>query len=286
MNSTLPCEEKHWSRREYDWSPSSLVARCKETNSSTSISADDTTNVKKKKEFSVMCQIEGCTNVCETSYYRKYKICQEHGKSPAVSIRGEVVRFCQKCARFHSLVEFDDNRRSCRAMLMQHNRRRRLAKTSQKRQAEKQSSKLSLARAILAETGVDSKAALDSKTAQMREKVVGDEFSCQDTGPYVVKAREQKIEDVDSRSNADVEMVSTGTFYSGREEVCPEDCYQIANFFTSMPANDINMENTYLDARDRDILSSNEDIQIPDRVLEYDSQNTELRLSMKVSYSS
>jgi hypothetical protein len=297
MQSTLPFEEKHWSRKEYDWSPSALVAQVvsevQETNSSTSISADDTKSTKKKKkDFSVMCQIEGCTNICETSYYRKYKICQEHGKSPAVSIKGEVVRFCQKCARFHSLVEFDDNRRSCRAMLLQHNRRRRLAKKSQKFQAEKQSRKQSLAKAILAESSIDSRGTSECKTVQIREKMVRDESSCQDTaGPHVVEAQEdQHVGDVNprpgaSRGNPDVEMVSPSALHTDRE-VCLEDCYQIANFFTSMPGNDTNMENPYMEARDRDILLSNEDLQIPNRTLEYDSRNTELRLSMKVSRSS
>lgn len=292
MQSTLPFEEKHWSRKEYDWSPSALVAQVvsevQETNSSTSISADDTKSTKKKKkDFSVTCQIEGCTNVCETSYYRKYKICQEHGKSPAVSIKGEVVRFCQKCARFHSLVEFDDNRRSCRAMLLQHNRRRRLAKKSQKFQAEKQSRKQSLAKAILAESSIDSRGTTECKTVQIREKMVRDESSCQDTaGPHVVEAQEdQHVGDVNprpgaSRGNPDVEMVSPSALHTDRE-VCLEDCYQIANFFTSMPGNDTNMENPYMEARDRDILLSNEDLQIPNRTLEYDSRNTELRLSMK-----
>eukprot|EP00890_Picochlorum_soloecismus_P005555 jgi/Picsp_1/5/NSC_00005-R1_squamosa promoter-binding-like protein 7 len=287
MQSTLPCEEEHWSRKEYEWSPSSLVAECKvqETDSNTSISADDTRNAKKKKkDFSVMCQIEGCTNVCETSYYRKYKICQEHGKSPAVSIKGEVVRFCQKCAKFHSLVEFDDNRRSCRAMLVQHNRRRRLAKKSQKFQAEKQNRRQSLVKAILAESSLDSRGTSECKSAQIRDKLVGDESSCQDTDPHLVTCSEDQedrmIEDVDPRSNADVEMVSAGVLNTGRE-VCLDDCYQIANFFTSMPGNDTNMGNPYMDAHDRDILLSNEDLQIPDRVLEYDSGSTELRISMK-----
>ena len=292
MQSTLTkqYEEKHWSRKEYDWSPSALVAQCKvqETDSSTSISANDTKSTKKKKkELSVMCQIEGCTNVCETSYYRKYKICQEHGKSPAVSIKGEVVRFCQKCARFHSLMEFDDNRRSCRAMLVEHNRRRRLAKKTHKFQAEKQGRKQSPAKAILVETSIDSRGTSDCKTVQIREKMVGDESSCQDTVvPHIVEAQEdQKVDYVNPRSNPDLEIVSTSTFNAGRE-VCLEDCYQMANFLTSMPGNDAIMENPYMDARDRDILLSNEDLQIPNRMLEYDSGNTELRLSMKVSCSS
>jgi len=291
MQSTLSFEEKHWSREEYDWSPSALVAQVvsevQETNSSTSISADDTKSTKKKKKsFLVMCQIEGCTNICETSYYRKYKICQEHGKSPAISIKGEVVRFCQKCARFHSLVEFDDNRRSCRAMLLQHNRRRRLAKKTQKFQAEKQSRKQSLAKAILAESSIDSRGTSECRTGQISEKMVGDESSCQGTaGPQVVEAQEDHyVDDVNPRGNPDVEMVSPSALNTGRE-VCLEDCYQIANFFTSMPGNDTNMENPYMDAHDRDILLSNDDLQIPNRTLEYDSRNTE-RLSMKVSRNS
>ena len=34
-------------------------------------------------------------------------------------------RFCQQCGRFHHLVEFDGEKRSCRARLQRHNARRR-----------------------------------------------------------------------------------------------------------------------------------------------------------------
>ncbi|XP_022776358.1 squamosa promoter-binding-like protein 16 isoform X2 [Durio zibethinus] len=73
------------------------------------------------------CLVDGCTadlSKCR-DYHRRHKVCEVHSKTPKVTIRGQEQRFCQQCSRFHSLVEFDDGKRSCRKRLDGHNRRRR-----------------------------------------------------------------------------------------------------------------------------------------------------------------
>ncbi|KAB2090496.1 hypothetical protein ES319_A03G126900v1 [Gossypium barbadense] len=73
------------------------------------------------------CLVDGCTadlSKCR-DYHRRHKVCEVHSKTPKVSIRGQEQRFCQQCSRFHSLVEFDEGKRSCRKRLDGHNRRRR-----------------------------------------------------------------------------------------------------------------------------------------------------------------
>ncbi|XP_039044751.1 squamosa promoter-binding-like protein 16 [Hibiscus syriacus] len=73
------------------------------------------------------CLVDGCTadlSKCR-DYHRRHKVCEVHSKTPKVSIRGQEQRFCQQCSRFHSLVEFDEVKRSCRKRLDGHNRRRR-----------------------------------------------------------------------------------------------------------------------------------------------------------------
>ncbi|XWS69284.1 hypothetical protein CRYUN_Cryun04dG0165900 [Craigia yunnanensis] len=73
------------------------------------------------------CLVDGCTadlSKCR-DYHRRHKVCEVHSKTPKVTIRDQEQRFCQQCSRFHSLVEFDDGKRSCRKRLDGHNRRRR-----------------------------------------------------------------------------------------------------------------------------------------------------------------
>ncbi|XWS22794.1 hypothetical protein CRYUN_Cryun29cG0066700 [Craigia yunnanensis] len=73
------------------------------------------------------CLVDGCTadlSKCK-DYHRRHKVCEVHSKTPKVTIRGQEQRFCQQCSRFHSLVEFDEGKRSCRKRLDGHNRRRR-----------------------------------------------------------------------------------------------------------------------------------------------------------------
>lgn len=73
------------------------------------------------------CLVDGCDadlSLCR-DYHRRHKVCEAHSKTPKVTIGGREQRFCQQCSRFHSLVEFDEGKRSCRKRLDGHNRRRR-----------------------------------------------------------------------------------------------------------------------------------------------------------------
>ncbi|BBH00903.1 hypothetical protein PRUPE_4G050400 [Prunus persica] len=73
------------------------------------------------------CQADDCNADLSDAkqYYRRHKVCGVHAKAPAVRVGGVQQRFCQQCSRFHSLSEFDDNKRSCRRRLAGHNERRR-----------------------------------------------------------------------------------------------------------------------------------------------------------------
>ncbi|KAE8023712.1 hypothetical protein FH972_009382 [Carpinus fangiana] len=73
------------------------------------------------------CLVDGCTSDLSKcrDYHRRHKVCENHSKTPRVTIRGLEQRFCQQCSRFHSLGEFDEGKRSCRKRLDGHNRRRR-----------------------------------------------------------------------------------------------------------------------------------------------------------------
>ncbi|KAK3006421.1 hypothetical protein RJ639_016687 [Escallonia herrerae] len=82
------------------------------------------------------CQVEGCNLdlVSAKDYHRRHRICENHSKSPTVTVAGMERRFCQQCSRqlfglwckrFHDLSEFDDRKRSCRRRLSDHNARRR-----------------------------------------------------------------------------------------------------------------------------------------------------------------
>ncbi|XP_055810618.1 squamosa promoter-binding-like protein 16 [Solanum dulcamara] len=73
------------------------------------------------------CLVDGCSSDLSEcrEYHRRHKVCEVHSKTAKVTIAGRDQRFCQQCSRFHSLVEFDDGKRSCRKRLDGHNRRRR-----------------------------------------------------------------------------------------------------------------------------------------------------------------
>ncbi|XP_076916599.1 squamosa promoter-binding-like protein 2, partial [Bidens hawaiensis] len=73
------------------------------------------------------CQVDGCSLDLSSAkdYHRKHKVCETHSKSPRVIIAGFERRFCQQCSRFQSMSEFDENKRSCRKRLYDHNARRR-----------------------------------------------------------------------------------------------------------------------------------------------------------------
>ncbi|KAL4424300.1 hypothetical protein ABPG75_001601 [Micractinium tetrahymenae] len=75
----------------------------------------------------LFCQVEGCGTPLEglKEYHQRYKVCEEHLKTPCIVRDGQQVRFCQQCGRFQPLEDFDDNKRSCRVRLQRHNARRR-----------------------------------------------------------------------------------------------------------------------------------------------------------------
>ncbi|OVA17468.1 Transcription factor [Macleaya cordata] len=75
----------------------------------------------------VSCLVDGCDSDLSKcrDYHRRHKVCEVHSKTPKVMVGGQEQRFCQQCSRFHSLLEFDEVKRSCRKRLDGHNRRRR-----------------------------------------------------------------------------------------------------------------------------------------------------------------
>ncbi|KAH7441721.1 hypothetical protein KP509_03G050900 [Ceratopteris richardii] len=75
----------------------------------------------------IRCQVDNCAADLQNAkdYHRRHKVCEVHAKAPKALVGTVMQRFCQQCSRFHSLKEFDDDRRSCRKRLAGHNRRRR-----------------------------------------------------------------------------------------------------------------------------------------------------------------
>ncbi|PSC72376.1 squamosa promoter-binding 13A isoform A [Micractinium conductrix] len=70
------------------------------------------------------CRVVGCASALEPGYSMKYKICGKHAVVASLEIDGQACRFCQQCARFQPVAEFDNDRRSCRASLEGHRQRR------------------------------------------------------------------------------------------------------------------------------------------------------------------
>lgn len=82
----------------------------------------------------LICQVEGCSEPLEDLkvYHKRYRICMAHSRSFALLVRGQWCRFCQQCGRFHELDEFEGAKRSCKARLERHNRRRRVEGIAEK----------------------------------------------------------------------------------------------------------------------------------------------------------
>lgn len=57
--------------------------------------------VCEKSTLSPYCQVEGCNIDLTTAkdYHQKHRVCQEHAKSPKVTVGGQECRFCQQCSR-------------------------------------------------------------------------------------------------------------------------------------------------------------------------------------------
>ncbi|KAJ7514292.1 hypothetical protein O6H91_23G037600 [Diphasiastrum complanatum] len=73
------------------------------------------------------CKVDGCVDDLSSAgeYHRRHRVCRTHASASRVLVEGQEQRFCQQCSRFHSLVEFDEGKRSCRKRLAGHNERRR-----------------------------------------------------------------------------------------------------------------------------------------------------------------
>ncbi|KAJ7556127.1 hypothetical protein O6H91_05G070000 [Diphasiastrum complanatum] len=73
------------------------------------------------------CKVDGCVDDLSSAgeYHRRHRVCKAHASASKVVVDGQEQRFCQQCSRFHSLVEFDEGKRSCRKRLAGHNERRR-----------------------------------------------------------------------------------------------------------------------------------------------------------------
>ena len=83
---------------------------------------DDTKDSKNAEVDESVCQVPDCQVLLSSLkvYNQRCRVCQEHLVAPIVDFRGTARRFCQQCARFHDLTEFDGNKRSCRVRLERH----------------------------------------------------------------------------------------------------------------------------------------------------------------------
>ncbi|KAL4420829.1 hypothetical protein ABPG75_010485 [Micractinium tetrahymenae] len=73
------------------------------------------------------CRVPGCRVelIDGEAFYRRYRVCKQHSMEATVQLAAGLARFCQQCARFHNVSEFDEQRRSCRNALARHRRKRR-----------------------------------------------------------------------------------------------------------------------------------------------------------------
>uniref|UniRef100_A0A061QJ55 Squamosa promoter binding protein 2 n=1 Tax=Tetraselmis sp. GSL018 TaxID=582737 RepID=A0A061QJ55_9CHLO len=84
-------------------------------------------DVKDTSEISAKCQVFGCeaSLSVEGSASLRVKTCEAHRRALVVAMDGFSTRYCQQCARFHRLEEFDGEKRGCRKRLERHNLRRK-----------------------------------------------------------------------------------------------------------------------------------------------------------------
>ncbi|KAL5231528.1 hypothetical protein ABZP36_030304 [Zizania latifolia] len=73
------------------------------------------------------CQVPGCeADIRELKgYHRRHRVCLRCAHAAAVTLDGVQKRYCQQCGKFHILLDFDEDKRSCRRKLERHNKRRR-----------------------------------------------------------------------------------------------------------------------------------------------------------------
>lgn len=65
------------------------------------------------------CRVDdcGCDLLNNSKYSIRQRICEDHLRAQQVTYLGESCRFCQQCACLHPVVEFEGQKRSCRASL-------------------------------------------------------------------------------------------------------------------------------------------------------------------------
>ncbi|GJM88565.1 hypothetical protein PR202_ga04642 [Eleusine coracana subsp. coracana] len=73
------------------------------------------------------CQVPGCeADIRELKgYHRRHRVCLRCAHAASVMLDGIQKRYCQQCGKFHILLDFDEDKRSCRRKLERHNKRRR-----------------------------------------------------------------------------------------------------------------------------------------------------------------
>nr|AQQ11874.1 squamosa-promoter binding protein-like protein [Phyllostachys edulis] len=73
------------------------------------------------------CQVPGCeADIRELKgYHRRHRVCLRCAHAAAVMLDDVQKRYCQQCGKFHILLDFDEDKRSCRRKLERHNKRRR-----------------------------------------------------------------------------------------------------------------------------------------------------------------
>ncbi|CAM0955541.1 unnamed protein product [Alopecurus aequalis] len=73
------------------------------------------------------CQVPGCeADIRELKgYHKRHRVCLRCAHASAVMLDGVQKRYCQQCGKFHVLLDFDEDKRSCRRKLERHNKRRR-----------------------------------------------------------------------------------------------------------------------------------------------------------------
>lgn len=61
------------------------------------------------------CRVPFCPIDVSTqkTYNSRYRICEEHRAASSIVIDGRRQRFCQMCAKFHDVNEFEGERHSC-----------------------------------------------------------------------------------------------------------------------------------------------------------------------------
>ena len=65
----------------------------------------------------VRCKIEGCEEVCQSSYCARSKLCKTHMKALEVDYKGVKSRFCHKCTKFEPVEAFSPDNHTCNAWL-------------------------------------------------------------------------------------------------------------------------------------------------------------------------